>query len=43
MTTAIDGNPFFSDGLRYLFHSYPMINPAQMGFDQGWDRDQLWV
>lgn len=43
MTTVIDGNPFFSDGLRYLFQSHPMINPAQMGFIQDWDRDPLWA
>lgn len=43
MTMVIDGNDFFSDGLRYLFHSNPMINPAQMGFADNWDQDPLWA
>ena len=43
MTNAIDGNPYFGDGLRYLFHAHPVVNSGQMGFPLGWDRDPLWT
>lgn len=42
MTNAIDGNPHFADGLRYLLQQYPGIPSAVMGFPAGWDTDALW-
>lgn len=42
MANAIDGNPCFADGLRYLFRQYPAIQPSVMGFPAGWDNDPLW-
>lgn len=42
MTNVIDGNPYFADGLRYLFLSNPSINPTHMGFPPDWDRDAIW-
>lgn len=40
---AIDSNPYFADGLRYLFHQYPAIKSAVMGFPPNWERDPLWI
>lgn len=42
LTSAIDGNPNFADGLRNLLRSYPMIRPAVMGFPASWETDDLW-
>lgn len=42
LTNSIDGNPYFADGLRYLLHAYPSINPAVMGFPTTWADDPLW-
>jgi abortive infection bacteriophage resistance protein len=43
MTNVIDGNGYFADGLRYLFHSYPSLNALGMGFRTGWEADPLWA
>lgn len=42
MTNVIDGNHYFSDGLRYLFHTNPNVAPALMGFPPDWDQATLW-
>lgn len=42
MTSAIDSNPFFADGLRYLLLTNPTVDPQHMGFPDNWHEDALW-
>jgi abortive infection bacteriophage resistance protein len=43
LTSSIDGNCLFADGLRYLLSNVPGVNPTVMGFPAGWERDPLWT
>lgn len=42
LTTKIDKNPYFRDGLVLLFRNNPSANPSKLGFPANWENDPLW-
>ncbi len=42
LLSRIEGDSDWKDDLKDLFNRYPSVNKQHMGFDNGWEKTELW-